>query len=57
MKIINISQAIVSKIINQAERTNTKNDTERRIHADRRKEPRFGDVVDRRKQSNQVYFC
>jgi len=56
MKIINISQAIVSKIINQTERTNINDDTERRIHADRRKEPRFGDVAERREQSNQVYF-
>lgn len=52
MNIITISQTLVTKLRNQSIASSSRQITakgERRIHADRRKEPRFGDVVDRRK--------
>jgi len=50
MNIINISQTIVSKLRDDSSaKTNNDNTGERRIHADRRREKRFGDTVDRRR--------
>ena len=51
LNILNFTQAIVSPIRNQKTNHSTVEyrDSERRIHADRRKEQRFGDVGDRRK--------
>lgn len=51
MKIITISQSFVSKLRQQTfnpAAVKVSNANERRIHADRRKEQRFGDTVDRR---------
>ena len=48
--IINISQSIAAKFKGQALKAAAAQENERRIHADRRKEPRFGDVLDRRKK-------
>jgi len=47
--IINIGQSIAAKFKNQGLSTKLHQEHERRVHADRRREPRFGDVVDRRK--------
>jgi len=50
MNIFNISQTIVSKLRDESSATiNNDNTGERRIHADRRREKRFGDTVDRRR--------
>ena len=48
--IINISQSIAAKFKGQDVSAAAYQENERRVHADRRKEPRFGDVIDRRKK-------
>ncbi len=55
MDIINITQTLASNFRRKTafgERNSKveRRSSERRIHADRRKEPRFGDMVERRQQ-------
>lgn len=55
MNIINISQTVVSNFRRQGKEANIerRRSSERRIHADRRKEKRFGDVNSRRQQAER----
>ena len=53
MNIFNMSQSIVSKLRDQSSDTmNNDSTNERRIHADRRREPRFGDTIYRRRTTH-----
>ena len=59
MSLINISQTVVSSFWRQIStdgkepKIERRSSSERRSQADRRKEQRFGDVVDRRKKAER----
>lgn len=55
MNIVEISQSVVTRIRrqNNNQGTERRRGSERRIHTDRRKEARFGDVIDRRQQDDR----
>ena len=57
LNILNFTQAVITPIrsekSNRSTTTEQRSGSERRIHADRRGEVRFGDVIDRRKDKER----